>query len=105
MLKLYCLGSDFVSTQFCVQCASDSIASASADSTIRLWNYFGWFAVNCYFFFSSFMYEGSCLHILEGHIGVVRCLALRGDILVSGGDRKRIIVWDVKVGHAITFIF
>lgn len=40
---------------------------------------------------------GLCLHVLEGHIGVVRCLAMKEDILVSGGDRKRLIVWDIKV--------
>ena len=47
----------------------------------------------------SFLHVGVCLHILDGHIGVVRCLSLRGDILVSGGDRKRIITWDVKVSE------
>ncbi len=31
------------SSQLCIQCASDIIASASADSTVRLWNYFGEF--------------------------------------------------------------
>ena len=38
-----------------------------------------------------------CLHVLEGHIGIVRCLELKRWRLVSGGDRKRIIVWNVKV--------
>lgn len=40
---------------------------------------------------------GVCKFVLEGHIGVVRCLHLKGDRVVSGGDRKRIVVWDVKV--------
>ena len=40
---------------------------------------------------------GNCLHVLRGHIGVVRCLSLKGNILISGGDRKRIIVWNIKV--------
>lgn len=40
---------------------------------------------------------GSCLHILDGHVGLIRCLILKGDIIVSGGDQKRIIIWDVKV--------
>lgn len=40
---------------------------------------------------------GLSLHILEGHIGIVRCLVLRGTRIISGGDRKRIIVWDAKV--------
>lgn len=40
---------------------------------------------------------GVCKYVLEGHIGVVRCLHLKEDRLVSGGDRKRIVVWNVKV--------
>ena len=61
------------------------IVSGSTDSKIRVWDYLG-----------------RCLWVLEGHIGVVRCLCLRGDRLVSGGNRKRIVVWDVKVCVAIT---
>lgn len=30
-------------------------------------------------------------------MGVVRCLHLDGSRLVSGGDRKAIIVWDIAV--------
>ena len=56
------------------------MVSSSADSTIRVWNY-----------------SGRCQSVLEGHIGVVRCLCLRGERLVSGGDRKRVVIWDVKV--------
>ena len=66
--------------QVCLQCDSRVVVSGSADSTIRLWDY-----------------SGQCRRVLEGHIGVVRCLCLRGDRLVSGGDRKRIVVWDVEV--------
>jgi len=40
---------------------------------------------------------GFCLHVLDGHIGIVRCLYLQGNLLISGGDRKRIITWDTKV--------
>lgn len=40
---------------------------------------------------------GVCLHVLEGHIGIVRCLYLQGSRLISGGDRKRVVVWNVKV--------
>lgn len=44
-----------------------------------------------------FLFAGTLLHTLEEHIGVVRCLCLSGNRLVSGGDQKRIAVWDVKV--------
>ena len=68
--------------QVCVQFNSSVLVSGSADSKIRVWNY-----------------SGQCERVLEGHIGVVRCLSLAGDRLVSGGDRKRIVVWDLKVGN------
>ncbi len=43
--------------------------------------------------------EGLCKFKLDNHLGVVRCLCLtEGNRLVSGGDRKRICVWDIKVG-------
>lgn len=42
---------------------------------------------------------GFCLHVLEGHIGNVRCLCLVSNRLISGGDRKRIIVWNAEVSH------
>ncbi len=40
---------------------------------------------------------GNCVHVMEGHIGIVRCLRLKGDLLVSAGDRKRINIWKVEV--------
>ena len=51
----------------------------------------------CMSFSFRFAFAGVCLHVLEGHIGIVRCLQLKRWRLVSGGDRKRIIVWNVKV--------
>ena len=51
----------------------------------------------CMSLFFRFAFAGVCLHVLEGHIGIVRCLELKRWRLVSGGDRKRIIVWNVKV--------
>ena len=44
-----------------------------------------------------FWFAGTLLYTLEEHIGVVRCLYLSGNRLVSGGDQKRIAVWDIKV--------
>ena len=40
---------------------------------------------------------GYCLHVLQGHIGVVRCIHLMEDRLVSAGDCKRVMVWNSKV--------
>ena len=38
--------------------------------------------------------------MLQGHLGVVRCLYIDKYKLVSGGDQKRLIVWDYRVsGH------
>ena len=68
----------------CVQYNSRVMASSSADSTIRVWDYLG-----------------QCQSVLEGHIGVVRCLCLHGDRLISGGDRKRVVIWDVKVHYIV----
>ena len=45
----------------------------------------------------SVCYVGCCLHVLQGHIGVVRCICLMGDRLVSAGDCKKVMVWNVKV--------
>ena len=46
----------------------DLIVSGSTDRTIRVWN----------------ISTGICQHILYGHTSTVRCLALHGDIVVSG---------------------
>ncbi|PIK45609.1 putative F-box/WD repeat-containing protein 7-like [Apostichopus japonicus] len=65
---------------YCLQYDEDVIASGSADSTVILWNH-----------------SGECLRVMDGHIGVVRCLRLMNGRLVTGGDRKKIMVWDGKV--------
>lgn len=72
---------------YCLQFNDDIIASGSADSTVRLWSH-----------------QGVLLHTLEEHIGVVRCLCLSGNRLISGGDRKRIAVWDVKEGKLLSVL-
>ncbi|PFX27958.1 F-box/WD repeat-containing protein 7 [Stylophora pistillata] len=73
--------------QYCLQFTDDIIASGSADSTVRLWSH-----------------QGILLHTLEEHIGVVRCLCLSGNRLISGGDRKRIALWDVKEGKLLNVL-
>ena len=37
--------------------------------------------------------------MLRGHIGIVRCLSFKDNILISGGDRKRIIAWNSEVSR------
>jgi len=35
--------------------------------------------------------------VLSGHLGIVRCLHISDQRLVSGGDQKKIGVWDYRV--------
>ncbi|CAH3046341.1 unnamed protein product [Porites lobata] len=73
---------------YCLKFNDEVIVSGSADSTVRLWSH-----------------QGTLLHTLEEHIGVVRCLCLLGNRLVSGGDQKRIAVWDVKEGKLLSVVY
>ena len=41
--------------------------------------------------------SGAQLHRLEGHLGIVRCMYIDKDKLISGGDQKKIIIWNYKV--------
>ena len=66
--------------QYCLQVNDRYIVSGSGYSVVRVWSQ-----------------SGLLLHTLRGHMGVVRCLHLDGNRLVSGGDRKAIIVWDLAV--------
>lgn len=45
----------------------------------------------------TYIHTGSLLHTLTGHLGVVRCLHINEFRLVSGGDQKKINVWDYRV--------
>ncbi|KAJ8045001.1 F-box/WD repeat-containing protein 7 [Holothuria leucospilota] len=72
---------------YCLQYDDDVIASGSADSSVRLWNH-----------------SGECLREMLEHIGVVRCLSLSNGRLVSGGDRKKIVVWDGKTGDLLNVV-
>ncbi|CAM9824645.1 unnamed protein product [Lampetra fluviatilis] len=47
---------------------------------------------------------GRCLFTLREHVGVVLCLHLLRDRLVSGGNRKKIVVWDVKNGRLLNVV-
>lgn len=39
----------------------------------------------------------SLLHTFKRHLGVVRSIKFNGQFLVSGGDRKMICIWCLKV--------
>ncbi len=59
-------------------------------------------------FFYMYFTPGERLNMMQEHIGVVRCLTLHGNKLITGGDRKKIVVWDAKVSlifHSYFFLF
>jgi WD40 repeat protein/tetratricopeptide (TPR) repeat protein len=60
------------------------LASASGDSTLRLWN----------------MPGGQLAHLLRGHSKAVRCAAFHseGKLLASGGDDQTVRIWDTATG-------
>ena len=57
------------------------------DSSIIVWNF-----------------GGDLLHRLNGHLGIVRSLYIDDYKLVSGGDAKKIMIWDYKVNYFKVFI-
>nr|CAB3245449.1 F-box/WD repeat-containing protein 7-like [Phallusia mammillata] len=72
---------------YCIDFNEQYVTSGSADSSVRIWNWLG-----------------VCLHVLKEHIGVVRCMTLRRDMLVTSGDQKKIIVWDVEKGKPLNVV-
>ena len=64
----------------CVETRDDYVVSAGADSMVIVWNM-----------------AGDLLHRLGGHLGNVRCIYIDEFKCVTGGDAKRIMVWDYKV--------
>ncbi|XP_076804174.1 uncharacterized protein LOC143448357 [Clavelina lepadiformis] len=72
---------------YCLDFNEEFIVSGSADSHVRIWNWLG-----------------ACLHSVHEHIGVVRCIKLRRDMMISSGDQKKIIVWDVKEGKLLNVV-
>lgn len=65
---------------YCMDTYSDYIASGGADSMVLVWNF-----------------NGDLLYQMSGHLGIVRFIQIDEQKLVSGGDAKRILVWDYKV--------
>lgn len=58
----------------------DFIASTGADSLVIIWNF-----------------QGDLLYKLTGHLGIVRFCYMDNYKLITGGDAKRILVWNYKV--------
>jgi len=72
---------------YCLQFNEKIIASGYADSAVVIWSI-----------------HGDLRHVLDGHIGIVRCIRLQGTRLVSGGDCKRVIVWDSESGELVNVV-
>ncbi|XP_062501703.1 F-box/WD repeat-containing protein 7-like [Corticium candelabrum] len=47
---------------------------------------------------------GLCLHELKEHLGIVRCLHLTRTRLVTGGDVRKLIIWDTERGEMCNII-
>jgi F-box and WD-40 domain protein 7 len=67
---------------YCLDFNDDFIVSSGADSKVLVWNF-----------------SGKLLHQLVGHLGVVRYMFIDNFKLVTGGDAKKIMVWDYKVSY------
>jgi F-box and WD-40 domain protein 7 len=64
----------------CLAIYGEWIASGAADSLVIVWNLMG-----------------QLMHKLIGHLGVVRHIYIDEHKLITGGDAKRLIIWDYKV--------
>jgi F-box and WD-40 domain protein CDC4 len=59
--------------------------SGSRDNTLRIWD----------------LETGLCKNVLVGHLASVRCLEIKGDILVSGSYDKTAKVWSISKGECL----
>ena len=66
---------------------SNHFASSSMDSTIKVWNI-----------------SGFLIRTLKGHSAGVSCLVQLDDMLISGGEDKRILFWNISSGNLIRSI-
>lgn len=62
----------------CCCLCSYRVVSGSRDATLRVWD----------------IIEGSCLHILVGHLAAVRCVQYDGKLVVSGAYDYMVKVWN-----------
>lgn len=69
---------------------SRTLASGSADQTIRLWD----------------VETGVCLHVLHGHTGIVVTVSFSPDgrTLVSGSADQTVRLWDVQAGECLDIL-
>uniref|UniRef100_A0A914HKE5 F-box domain-containing protein n=1 Tax=Globodera rostochiensis TaxID=31243 RepID=A0A914HKE5_GLORO len=88
----------------CLKLRGDLIVTGSDDCTLRVWS----------------ATTGTCVHILNGHIGgvwalqlsqdgeiasTVRCMSLRKNILVTGSRDCSIKIWDIVEGKCIRTLY
>ena len=65
---------------------SDStVVSSSTDTALRIWD----------------TGSGACVHTLNGHTGVILCLALRDNLLISGSNDTTVRLWDLCSGQCL----
>lgn len=53
------------------------VVSGSRDATLRVWD----------------IEQGSCLHVLVGHLAAVRCVQYDGKLIVSGAYDYMVKIW------------
>ncbi|XP_046338928.2 F-box/WD repeat-containing protein 7-like [Haliotis rufescens] len=72
---------------YCLAYNKEVIASGCSDSAVIIWNL-----------------AGELLHKQRQHLGIVRCIHLNDDRLVTGGDQKKLVVWDYRSGQVLNCI-
>lgn len=74
------------STVRCLKMSDASTAiSGSRDTTLRIWD----------------IKSGLCKNVLVGHQASVRCLEIKGDIVVSGSYDTTARVWSISEGRCL----
>eukprot|EP01135_Chromosphaera_perkinsii_P001221 Nk52_evm20s162 gene=Nk52_evmTU20s162 len=72
---------------YCIDFTESRLVSGSDKGLIKVWNKYN-----------------ELLFTLSGHIGVIRSIAVDSWKIVSAGDRRQIIIWDLKTGKELTMI-
>lgn len=62
------------------------VVSGSRDATLRVWD----------------IEQGSCLHVLVGHLAAVRCVQYDGKLIVSGAYDYMVKIWHPSARSACT---
>lgn len=68
---------------YAVSCVNGHIATGCREGVIRLWSW-----------------TGQQLKIMKEHVGAIRCLQIHPnfDVLISAGDAKFLMIWDINSG-------